>query len=188
MWPIGHRLISLWYLSLERCHNILVTLALAFLFFSLPFFFNKWRRWRRFRLKYRNIEIMIFLNKHIAVMPYWISVIEHVPCRQTFTPAASHLYRTETLELETFPQKYHNWLKAHRLPASCCSCSLCELPPSHSNWNEMKRRKKLSHFFNAQPCLFSALVKFVTQATVPILLLPKKYTKIKMLKIKFRYG
>ena len=47
-----------------------------------------------------DFETITFLNKRIAAMPYWIRVIMHVPCRQTFTPAASHLYITETSELE----------------------------------------------------------------------------------------
>ena len=127
------------------------------------------------------------MNKHVAVMPYWIRVIVHVPCRQPFPPAASHLYITETSELETFPQKYHNWLKAHRHPASCCSCSLCEPPPSHSNWNKMKRRKE-KRATSSMPnlaSLFLALVKFDTQAIVLILLQQqKKCTKFKMLKTK----
>lgn len=59
---------------------------------------------KKLKLEYKKIEIIIFLNKHIAVMPYWIRVIAHVPCRQTFTPAASHLYITD-LRIGNFPTK-----------------------------------------------------------------------------------
>lgn len=155
MYAITLRLISL-LISLPKCGWEISKYFGDFsfdLFFSLRLFgFLLLSREDKDALKYREIETTTFLNKRIAVVPYWIRVIMHVPCRQTFTPAASHLYITETSELETFPQKYHNWLKEHRHPASCCSCSLCEPPPSHSNWNKMKGRKeKLGHFFHAQP-------------------------------------
>lgn len=114
-----------------------------------------------------------------------VSVSMRMPCRQAPTAATCHLTRKETEELDT---SHRNRVGSYHIDTQPVAAPVVWATFSSFKLQENEEEEGEAGQFHVQPSyLILVLVKYDTEFLVPVLLLQRQDTKIKMLETKFRF-